>query len=73
MTTSAVPIVYSLLTCQACRMLRQDWTRDGVAFEERIVDDNQHWLDEAVKIGDVVPIIVYPDGRVETGYKNYIS
>ncbi|MSQ41126.1 MAG: hypothetical protein EXR55_05655 [Dehalococcoidia bacterium] len=71
--TTAVPIVYSLRTCQACRNLRTDWTRDGIAFEERIVDDNQKWLDEAVKYADIVPIIVHPDGRVEVGYKHFIS
>jgi glutaredoxin len=70
---TAVPIVYSLRTCQACRMLRQDWTREGVAFEERIVDDNQQLLDEALKYADIVPIIIHPDGRVEVGYKHYIS
>ena len=66
-------IVYTLRTCNACRQLREDWSNDNIPFEERQVDDNQEWLDEARKLGDQVPIIVYPDGRVEVGYKNMIS
>ena len=69
----SMPIVYSLKTCIACRKLREDWTREGIQFEERIVDDNQALLDEALKYADIVPIIIYPDGKVEAGYKNYIS
>ena len=71
--TTATTIVYSLRTCNACRQLREDWASEGIAFEERQVDDNQEWLDKARELGDQVPIIVYPDGRVEVGYKNMIS
>ena len=66
-------IVYTLRTCNACRQLREDWSNEGILYEERQVDDNQVWLDEARKLGDQVPIIVYPDGRIEVGYKNMIS
>ena len=71
--TTVNAIVYTLRTCNACRQLREDWSNDNIPFEERQVDDNQEWLDEARKLGDQVPIIVYPDGRVEVGYKNMIS
>ena len=68
-----VPIVYSLPTCPSCVLLREDWTRQGVQFEERMVSDSQAILDEALKFGDIVPIVVYPDGRVTTGYKDMIG
>ena len=66
-------IVYTLRTCPACIKLKEDWTDQGIEFEERQVDGNQAWLDEAVKYGDQVPIAVYEDGRVEVGYANMIS
>lgn len=72
MTTGST-IVYTLRTCNACRQLREDWSKEGILYEERQVDDNQVWLDEARKLGDQVPIIMYSDGRVEVGYKNMIS
>ncbi len=67
------PIVYTLRTCPACVRLKEDWVAQGKQFEERQVDENQAWLDEALKYGDVVPIVVYQDGRVEIGYANMIS
>ncbi|MBI4188251.1 MAG: glutaredoxin family protein [Chloroflexi bacterium] len=67
------PIVYTVSTCPACLKLRKDWTSQGKEFEERRVDDNQAFLDEAVKYGDTVPIVVYEDGRIEVGYANMIG
>ncbi len=64
----AKPIVYTISTCPASLKLKKDWTSQGIEFEERPVDDNQTWLDEALKYGDMVPIIVYDDGRVQVGY-----
>ena len=67
------PIVYTVSTCPACLKLKSDWSSQGIAFEERPVDENQKSLDEAVKYGDMVPIIVYGDGKVEVGYKGMIG
>ena len=67
------PIVYTLKTCPSCNRLKQDWSKQGVQFEERPVDSNQTWLDEALKYGDVVPLIVHEDGKVEAGYKGMIG
>jgi glutaredoxin len=67
------PIVYTLRTCPACIRLKEDWVGRGREFEERQVDDNQAWLDEALRYGNTVPIVVYEDGRVEIGYANMIS
>ena len=39
----------------------------GVEYEEKRVDESQDALDEALEYGSIVPIIVYPDGRVEEG------
>lgn len=63
------PIVYTLKTCPTCNSLKKDWSSRGMQFEERQVDGNQDWLDEARRYADVVPVIVHEDGRVETGYK----
>lgn len=68
-----LPVVYTLPSCRACARLKEDWNRDGIAFEERPVNEDQAVLDEALAHGDMVPIIVYPDGRVEVGYKDLIS
>ncbi len=67
------PIVYTVSTCPACLRLKSDWSNHGIEFEERPVDENQKSLDEAVKYGDMVPIVVYTDGKVEVGYKNMIG
>ena len=67
------PIVYTLRTCPACIRLKEDLARRGVDFEEREVDDNQTWLDEALRYGDMVPILVYADGRVEIGFRGMIG
>ena len=62
-----VPIAYTILHCPACDKLRDTWKQDGVIYEERRVDESQEALDEALQYGSSVPIIVYPDGRVEEG------
>jgi hypothetical protein len=49
--------------------LRSSWRRQGIAFEERRVDQSQGTLDQALKYADTVPIIIYPDGRVEIGFE----
>jgi glutaredoxin-related protein len=67
------PIIYTVSTCPASAKIREDWTKEGREFEERQVDKSQAWLDEALKYGDMVPIAVYSDGRVEIGYKNMIG
>lgn len=64
-----VPIVYTLTVCPACDKLRDAWGSRNVAYDERHVDQSQDTLDEALLYGDTVPIIVYPDGRVEVGYE----
>jgi glutaredoxin len=67
------PIVYTVSSCPASIKLKEDWTSHGQDFEERQTDQNQSYLDEALKYADSVPIVVYGDGRVEVGYKNMIG
>lgn len=67
------PIVYTVSSCPASLKLKEDWRSQGIDFEERPVDNSQKWMDEAVKHGDSVPIVVYADGKVEVGYKKMIG
>jgi glutaredoxin-related protein len=69
----AKTIIYTVSSCPASAKIREDWTQAGKQFEERQVDKSQAWLDEALKYGDMVPIAVYEDGKVEIGYKNMIG
>ena len=48
--------------------MQREWT-----YEERRADLSQEIMDEARSYGDVVPIIRYPDGRVEEGFEGGIG
>jgi glutaredoxin len=65
--------VYTLTVCPACDRLRESWSARGVDYEEVRVDQSQEALDEALEHGDTVPIIVYPDGRVEEGFEGELG
>ena len=73
MSTTAIPIVYTLTTCPACESLRSAWSNQGIKFEERQVDQSQEWLDEALSYAGEVPIAFYPDGKVTIGYADEIG
>jgi glutaredoxin len=62
-----LPVIYTIQFCPACDKLRDTWDSQGVEFVEKRVDESQEALDEALEYGSAVPIIVYPDGRVEEG------
>jgi glutaredoxin len=64
-----MPVVYTLTVCPACDALRASWKRQGINYEERRVDQSQDTLDEALDLADTVPIIVYPDGKVQVGFE----
>jgi glutaredoxin len=68
-----IPIVYTIRGCDACVKLLRKWDADGVAYEERRVELNQAVLDEARTYGDMVPIVVWPDGRVEQGFEGTLG
>jgi len=63
-----VPVVYTIRGCDACMKLLQKWDAEGVAYDERRVELSQRVLDEARKYGSLVPIVVWPDGRVQQGF-----
>ena len=67
------PVAYTILHCPACDKLREVWGSQGVDYEEKRVDASQDALDEALEYGSIVPIIVYPDGRVEEGQFQGVS
>ena len=64
-----IPVVYTLTVCPACDALRAAWKRQGIEYQEIRVDQNQDDLDAALDYADTVPIIIYPDGRVEVGFE----
>ena len=68
-----IPVVYTLTVCPACDKLRSTWGRKGIKYEERRVDQSQDTLDEALLYGDSVPIILYPDGKVEIGFEGAVG
>ena len=64
-----IPVVYTLTVCPACDALRAAWKRQGIEYQEIRVDQNQDDLDAALDYADTVPIVIYPDGRVEVGFE----
>ena len=68
-----IPVVYTLTVCPACDALRAAWKRQGINYQEIRVDQSQDDLDTALNYADTVPIIIYPDGRVEVGFKGMIG
>lgn len=66
---SKVPVVYTIRGCGGCVKLIEKWTSQGIAFEERRVELSQATLDEARQYGVMVPIVVWPDGKVEEGFE----
>jgi len=68
-----IPIVYTIRGCAACVKLLEKWDAEGVAYDERRVELSQDVLDEARKYGSLVPIVVWPDGRVQQGFGDTIG
>ena len=66
---ASLPIVYSIRGCPACARLLEQWDAEGIAYDERRADLSQEAMDEARKLGDAVPIIVYPNGRIERRFR----
>ena len=70
---AAHPLVYTIRGCSACLKLLEKWDDEGIAYEERRVELDQKTLDEARGYGSLVPIVVWPDGRVEQGFGETIG
>ena len=67
------PIVYSIRGCDACVQLLKKLDAEGVAYDERRAELSQAAMDEARSHGTAVPIVVWPDGRVEQGFEGFIG
>lgn len=61
-------IIYTLDSCPTCARAKADLGADGVEFEEREINGNVQWYDEATALAVTVPILVRGD-RVEVGWK----
>lgn len=68
-----VPVVYTIRGCDACVKLIKKWNDDGVTYEERRVELSQTTLDEARRYGSMVPIVVWPGGKVEQGFEGSLG
>ncbi|TET95981.1 MAG: glutaredoxin family protein [Dehalococcoidia bacterium] len=62
-------IVYTLGNCPTCDSARAALAERGVEFEERRVDENEEWWEEALKYAFTVPIIISDEGDVEIGWE----
>jgi glutaredoxin len=61
-------VIYTLSTCPTCNRAKADLTADGVDFEERVIDKDARYWEEAQELAFTVPIILR-DGKVEVGWK----
>jgi glutaredoxin len=73
MPDEARPLVYTIRGCDACVKLLRKLDAEQVDYEERRVELSQAVLNEARGYGDLVPIVVWPDGRVEQGFGDTIG
>jgi glutaredoxin len=71
--TGTLPIVYTIRGCDACVKLLEMWDAEGLEYEERRAELSQASMDEARSYGSAVPIVVWPDGRVEQGFEGHIG
>jgi hypothetical protein len=73
MPDEARPVVYTIRGCDACVKLLRKLDADRIEYEDRHVELSQAVLNEARGYGDLVPIVVWPDGRVEQGFGDTIG
>jgi glutaredoxin len=68
MTSMSMIVLYTLRDCPTCQRARRDLAEAGVEFEERVIDDNAAWWQEAAALSATVPVLVRGD-QVEVGWK----
>jgi len=61
--------VYTLRNCPTSDKAKAALVDRGVEIEERRVDENVDWWDEALKYSLSVPVIIWEDVRVEIGWE----
>lgn len=62
-------IVYTLRNCDVSEKAIAALRERGVDFEERRVDENAGWWEEALNYSMAVPIIIWGEGDVELGWE----
>ena len=62
-------VMYTLRNCPTCDKARAGLTERGVEFEERRVDENEDWWEEALNYAFTVPVILWDNGDVEVGWE----
>lgn len=60
--------VYTLKNCEVSDKAIAALRERGIDFEERRVDENVGWWEEALDLALTVPIIIWEDGRVDIGW-----
>jgi glutaredoxin len=61
-------IVYTLKNCDVSEKAIAALREQGLEFEERRVDENVAWWDEALNYSMTVPVILWENGDVEIGW-----
>lgn len=62
-------VMYTLRNCPTCDKARAGLTEQGVEFEERRVDENEAWWEEALAYAFTVPVIVWSEDDVQVGWE----
>ena len=71
MPDQAQPIVYTIRGCDACVKLSGSGTQSTSFTRNAMWNSARQCSNEARGYGDLVPIVVWPDGRVETRIRRY--
>ena len=66
-------ILYTAPHCGNSDRARGGLKAEDLAFEERNVMTNKEWFDDVVKYTIFVPLLVYPGGRIEIGWKGRVG
>lgn len=61
-------IVYSLRNCPVSEKAVAALKERGIEIEERRVDVNADWWDEALNYSMTVPVIIWENGEIEIGW-----
>lgn len=61
-------VIYTLKNCPTCEKAITALRERGVGLEERRVDLNADWWNEALNYSMTVPVILWDNGEVEIGW-----
>ncbi len=62
-------IRYTLRNCPTCDKACAALSERGIEFDERRVDENEEWWEEALNYAFTVPVIIWGEGDVEIGWE----